>query len=619
MVSHSRWRACLSVPLSYKEQIPVFGIGWVRAQYSPEMNSSYCTLLSAFIALLAVFVSLPLLRPDAHSFFMPFNFEGWLSWRAPTADLVLRNAVIYTSDDSLPFADSLAVRNGRILRLGNYSYVKELVGFGTKELNLKGKIVVPGFIDSHVHLIPGGLQMSRVQLRGVSERDEFVRRVKEAVRKSKPGSWILGGGWNNDLWGGALPMASWLDEITPYNPVWLSRMDGHMGLANSLALKLAGVTNLSEDPNGGTIMRTPTGEPTGLMIDSAMNFVHPYIPEVSIGERREALNKASNFALTQGVTTIVDFGRFFPGSSIELSWEDFSDVYQWADSLGKMRIRVCLFFPLETWSRLLDVVNKVGHAMSQWIHLGGVKAFADGSLGSNSALFYEPYVEEPHNYGLQVSDYEKLFNMTLAADNYGLQVAIHAIGDRANDLILDMYDSVLAKNGMRDRRFRIEHAQHLARQTPARFGEQRIVASVQPEHLLDDFECATKKLGLDRAQRGSYLFQSLLTSNAQLAFGSDWPVVNINPLGGIRTAMKRIPPNSKDAWVPSECLSVDDALKAYTISAAQACFLDNDIGSLTPGKLADFVLLSTDSWDDFAAEGYASVEATYVGGVKAYP
>ncbi|XP_018818071.1 protein LONG AFTER FAR-RED 3 isoform X2 [Juglans regia] len=548
-------------------------------------------------------------------------FRAWWipSPSSPVADLVLTNAVIFTSDDSLPFADSMAVRNGRILRIGNYSFVKEVAGYGTKHLHLGGKVVVPGFVDSHVHLIFGGLQIMRVDLRGVNQQDEFVRRVKEAAMNAKEGSWILGGGWNNDLWGGEFPVASWVDHITPYNPVWLSRMDGHMGLANSVALKLSGISNLSEDPEGGTIMRTASGEPTGLLIDSASELLLPWIPKVSVNERREAFRRASNLALMRGVTTVVDFGRYLPGVSPELSWEDFADVYQWADATGKMMIRVCLFFPLETWTRLLDLIGKMGRVISQWIYLGGVKAFADGSLGSNSALFYEPYVDEPHNYGLQVTAIETLFNMTLSSDKSGLQVAIHAIGDRANDLILDMHELVVSTNGMRDRRFRIEHAQHLAPGATARFGRLGIVASVQPDHLLVDANSATRKLGIDRAQKGSYLFRSLLASNVQLAFGSDWPVVDINPLGGVRTAMKRIPPAWNDAWIPSECLTLNDALKAYTISAARACFLDKELGSLSPGKLADFVILSTGSWDDFAAEGSASVEATYVAGLQAYP
>ncbi|XP_039060937.1 protein LONG AFTER FAR-RED 3-like [Hibiscus syriacus] len=247
-------------------------------------------------------------------------------------------------------------------------------------------------------------------------------------------------------------------------------MDGHMGLANSVAPKLAGVTNLSKDPNGGTIMRTANEEPTGLLIDDATELILSWIPEVSGDERREAMLRASSFALIRGVTAVVDFGRYFPGAPVEHSWQDFSDVYQWADSSGKMKIRVCLFFPMQTWSRLYSVIHRAGRALSNWIYFGGVKAFADSSLGSNSALFHELYFDDPHNFGLQVVESESLLNMTMASDMSGLQVAIHAIGDRANDLILDMYESVVSKNGKRDRRFRIEHALHLTPGTAAAFG-----------------------------------------------------------------------------------------------------------------------------------------------------
>ncbi|KAK1279063.1 hypothetical protein QJS04_geneDACA007388 [Acorus gramineus] len=513
----------------------------------------------------------------------------------------------------------MAVRDDRIVGIGSYASIQGFVGRGTRVLDVGGKIVVPGFIDSHVHLISGGLQMARVALRSVRSRDEFIRKVKEALKDAQKGDWILGGGWNNDVWGGDLPVACWIDDITPNNPVWLSRMDGHMGLANSLTLKMAGISNDTDDPVGGTIMRNVDGEPTGLLVDSAMKLVLSIIPDSSVQERRNALMRASKHALMRGVTTVIDFGRYFPGTSVDPVWQDLADVYKWADSTGKMLIRACLFFPVETWSRLADLFQESGKALSQWIYLGGVKAFADGSLGSNSALFYEPYLDEPQNYGLKVMDLDLLLNMTLLADKSGLQVAIHAIGDKANDLVLDLFDTVVRLNTMPDRRFRIEHAQHLVSGAAARFGQQKIIASVQPEHLLDDAHSAEKKIGVDRACAGSYLFQSLLNNNAKIAFGSDWPVVDINPLGGIRTAMFRIPPGWTSAWIPSERVVLNDALNAYTISAAYASFLDDDLGSLSFGKLADFVILSTDSWDGFENGVPISVLATYVGGQQAYP
>ncbi|KAL8143308.1 hypothetical protein V2J09_016340 [Rumex salicifolius] len=547
------------------------------------------------------------------------------------ADLVVSNAFIYTADHSLPFADSMAIRHGRILAVGNYSSIRKLERHGTMILNLHGKVVVPGFIDSHVHFISGGLQMGRVQLRDAGSKEEFIGRIKAAVENKSKGSWILGGGWSNDMWGGELPKASWIDDFTHQNPVWLYRVDGHMGLANSMALQMAGITRDTKDPDGGSIVRASNGEPTGLLIDSAMDLIST--PEDSVEERREALVRASNYALMNGVTTVIDFGRYFPGSSVEDSWNDFTDVYRWADSSGNMMVRVCLFFPMKTWSRLHDLKQMNSHALSQWIFLGGVKAFFDGSIGSSSALFYEAYFDNPDNYGLQVAVAESLLNMTSWADKHRLQVAVHAIGDRANDVVLDMYKSVADENGPRDRRLRIEHAQHLVHGAAAQFGKHDIVASVQPAHLLYDADSAIKKLGRERAEQGSYLFHSLATGNAMLAFGSDWPVVDMDPLCTVKASVKRIPLSWDTPWIPSECLSLEDGLYALTLSiaikfcktfrhtmaAAQACFLDKEIGSLSPGKRADFVVLSTDSWDDFKKEASASVEATYVGGIQAYP
>ncbi|WOK99095.1 hypothetical protein Cni_G07807 [Canna indica] len=551
----------------------------------------------------------------------PISLPAWslLRWGRISADMVVLNATIYTSDPSLPFAQAMAVRDGRILRVGNYSSIENLVGYETYQLNLNGKVVVPGFIDSHLHLLFGGLRMGQVQLQGVNSREEFARKVEEASTGKPVGEWILGGGWNNDLWGGELPLASWIDSISPDNPVWLSRMDGHMGLANSLAVKMAGISNSTYDPVGGTIVKTLEGEPSGLLVDSAMKLVLDVIPEVSIQERREALVRASKYALMRGVTTVIDMGRFFPGAPVNHAWQDFSDVYQWADSSGKMLIRVCLFFPMQTWSHLVDLIQEKGRILSQWIHLGGVKAFADGSLGSSSALFHEVYEDDAHNYGLQVTDINWLQNMTMHADKHGVQVAIHAIGDKANDMVLDMYDVVASYNGLRDRRFRIEHAQHLVPGATIRFGNQRVIASVQPDHILDDAGSAEKKIGIMRAQSGSYLFRSLFNSGAIVAFGSDWPVAEINPLGAIYTALYRVPPGWENAWIQSERITLEDALQASTISAAYAGFLDQELGSLSPGKYADFVVLPVNSWDQFAEDLPAAVFATYVNGKQAYP
>ncbi|KAL9265023.1 LONG AFTER FAR-RED 3-like protein [Drosera capensis] len=586
-------------------------------------------VISAAAVLLTSIFLLPFLNPNNTK----DSLNSGDSVGGVVADLLVTNGVIYTVDPEMPFADSMAIRNGRVLRIGNYSSLKELEGNANERLDLEGKLVLPGFIDSHLHLIYGGLQMAQVELRDVSTKEEFISKVKLAAEGWEQGSWILGGGWNNDLWGGDLPLASWIDDITPNNPLWLSRMDGHMGLANSLALKVAGITRDTEDPAGGIIVKDDDGDPTGLLIDSARKLLLSMIPEASVNERREALVRASNYALSKGVTMVVDLGRYFPGASSQLSWDDLTelmycemgffsisaDVYLWEHASRNMNIRSCLFFPMETWSRLAELIQTKGRMLSEWIYLGGVKAFIDGSLGSNSALFYQSYTDDAENYGLQVTDLDSVFNMTSMSDKSELQVAIHAIGDKANDLILDLYKSVAASNGARDRRFRIEHAQHLAPGSPALFGEQGIIASVQPEHLLYDADSAIKKLGEERAQKGSYLFHSLLANNAELAFGSDWPVADIDPLWSIRTAVKRIPLSWQFPWIPSEQITVEDAIAAHTISAARSCFLDHELGSLSPGKLADFVVLSTDSWEDFLKEVSATIDATYVGGRQAYP
>ncbi|PWZ30262.1 putative amidohydrolase YtcJ [Zea mays] len=570
----------------------------------PLPSAAQSALVAAAVAIATATVLLPFPRTPPRDRF---------------ADMVLANGTIYTADPARPFADAMSVRSGRVLRVGTYESVKELKGPRTRELNLSGNVVLPGFVDSHVHFIDGGLQLARVPLRGVRSKDDLVASVKEAVRDKQPGQWILGGGWNDDFGGDGFPAAVWLDDISPDNPVWLSRMDGHMGVANSLAMKIAGIDKNTNDPIGGTIIRTTEGEPTGLLVNTAMKPIFDLIQNVSNHERREALLRASRHALMRGVTTVVDVGSYFPGASAEKTWQYFAEIYKWAHSMEKMILRVCLFFPMPTWSRVSDLISEHGRSLSQWIHLGGVKAFLDGSLGSSSALFHEPYEGDPDNYGLQMTDLDSLLNRTLESDKSGLQVAIHAIGDKANDILLDMVDKVVDLNGAKDRRFRIEHAQHLAPGAANRFGKHGTIASVQPDHLLDDADRAWSKIGVERSERSSYTFRSLLDGGAQLAFGSDWPISDINPLQAIRSAVFRKPPGWEVPWIPAERLTLDESLKAHTMSAAYACFLDHAVGSLSEGKYADFVVLPSTSWDEFSSDLPGHVLATYVSGRQAYP
>lgn len=563
-------------------------------------------IVSASLVIVVAVISSPALRT-------------YMQGNVITADLVVKNAVIYTSDPSHPWAEAMAFRNNRILAIGDFSSMQEFVGQRTQSKDLHGKMVVPGFIDSHVHFISGGLQMAQVDLHDVQSKVEFIMKVEQAVNDMEKGDWVLGGGWNNDRWGGELPQASWIDNITHDHPVWLSRMDGHMGLANSLALAKAGIHSESRDIVGGAIIKSNDGSPTGLLVDAAIELLLPHIPEATVQKRRDAMMRASKLGLSRGVTTVVDFGRYFPGTSTRHVWDDFSEVYKWADETGHMLLRVCLFFPLETWSLVASTLKASGRNLSQWLHIGGVKTFLDGSLGSNSALFYEPYADDEHNHGLRVADPDLLLDTVIESDKSGIQVAIHAIGDMANDMVLSINEALISKNGVKDRRFRIEHAQHLAPGAVDRFGQNGVIASVQPAHLLDDAISVIKKLGEKRAMQESYLFGSLLSSNTRLTFGSDWPVADLNPLGGIKAAIERLPSNWQRPWNESECITVDAALNGYTMSAAFSSFMENEIGSLSPGKWADFVVLSTNLWNATAQEGFPSVLATYIGGVQAYP
>jgi predicted amidohydrolase YtcJ len=499
------------------------------------------------------------------------------------ADVVLTGGAVWTGGGvGRGEQTALAVADGRVLAVGSDAEVLEHAGPATRRIDLAGRLVVPGLIDAHTHFIAGGFELAGVQLRDAATPQEYVRRIAEYAT-SHPGEWVTGGTWDHELWGGALPERTWIDSVTPDNPVLVSRLDGHMALANSRALALAGVTADTPDPPGGTIVRGADGEPTGVLKDAAQDLVFAVIPDPTEAELDRALDAAVAHAASRGVTMITDMG----------GWSGLA-TYRRAYAAGRLPIRVYAVVPIDTWTRMAEYVDTEGRGDSR-LFWGGVKAFVDGSLGSTTAWFYEPYADEPSTSGLMVSDTAELRSQLLAADSAGLQLIVHAIGDRANDWLLDVFAAAEAANGARDRRPRIEHAQHLTPASIRRIAEQGVIASMQPYHAIDDGRWAEKRIGPERI-RWTYAFRDLLDAGARVAFGSDWTVAPLDPMLGLYAAVTRrtIDGANPEGWVPQQRITVDETLAAYTTASAYAAFMEDALGSLEPGKLADLVVLSRD-------------------------
>ncbi|MGD2135495.1 MAG: amidohydrolase [Gemmatimonadales bacterium] len=499
------------------------------------------------------------------------------------ADLVFLGGRVWTGPDvATPLPTAVAIRDGRVAAVGDDAAIERFVGSGTRRIDLGGRLVVPGFMDAHTHFIAGGFELAGVQLRDAATPDEFARRIGEFAERH-PGEWITGGTWDHELWGGELPHHDWIDALTGETPVFVSRLDGHMGLANSRALELAGVTAATPDPPGGTIVRDRDGSPTGVLKDEAQNLVFDVIPEPSEAELDRALDAAVQHAVERGVTMIGDMG----------SWAGL-ETYRRAHASGRLPIRVYAVVPIATWERMAAFVDAEGRGDDR-LFWGGVKAFVDGSLGSTTAWFYEPYADAPETTGLMVTDTAELRGAILEADAAGLHVIVHAIGDRANDWLLDVFREAREENGERDRRFRIEHAQHLTRDAIRRFGAAGVIPSMQPYHAADDGRWAEKRIGPERI-RTTYAFRDLVDADATLAFGSDWTVAPLDPLLGIYAAVTRRTTDgaNPDGWVPQQKITVEEALAGYTTGAAFAAFLDDRLGTIEEGKYADLVVLSED-------------------------
>jgi len=392
-------------------------------------------------------------------------------------DVIYTGARIWTGNAEQPWAEALAVRAGRVLSAGPAARIEALRQPGTRVVALDGCLVVPGFIDNHTHFLGGGFQLASVDLRDADTPEEFARRLGAFAATVPEGRWITGGDWDHERWGGALPRRDWVDSLTAHHPVFVSRLDGHMALANSRALVLAGVQPGTPDPEGGTLVRDPdTGEPTGILKDEAMALVGRVIPDPSEEALDEALDRAMAHALARGVTQVHDMGSLG-------GWTDL-ETYRRAQEAGRLQLRIYAFVPLATWERLDAFIQEHGRG-DDWLRWGGLKGFVDGSLGSTTAWFYAPYDDEPETAGLVVTDTTTLRERIVNADAKGLHLAVHAIGDRANDWLLDAFAEAARRHGPRDRRFRIEHAQHLSADAVARFAGAGVIPSMQPYHAIE--------------------------------------------------------------------------------------------------------------------------------------
>ncbi|HVO82267.1 MAG TPA: amidohydrolase family protein [Terriglobales bacterium] len=506
----------------------------------------------------------------------------------PSADLIIINAKVWTVDKSHPTAQAVAVLGDRIVAVGSNADIEAWRGPSTHVMDAGGKLFLPGFNDAHVHFVDGGLQLDAVQLNDATSAEEFARRIGERARKTAQGEWIQGGDWDETKWTPAvLPTKELIDPVTQGTPVFVSRYDGHMALANSLALRLAGVTAQTPDPPGGTIVRDAQGNPTGALKDAAMDYVYKVIPPLSHEQRVRAVKRALAYAASLGVTSVQHMNP------------DYADIAVYTELLDRGELTTRIY--AAPYIMGVDDQAKLGirHAFGgPYLRIGALKAYADGSLGSRTAYFFEPFTDQPDNHGLLSDEMHPVSLMRdrmMKADAAGLQLCTHAIGDQGISMILDLYSDVAKAHGKADRRFRIEHAQHMAAKDFERFAQLGVIASVQPYHAIDDGRWAEARIGHDRASR-TYAFRTFLNHGVRLAFGTDWSVAPLNPLLTVYAAVTRATLDGKNpnGWFPEQKLTVAEAIEAYTMGSAYAEFQEKEKGSITPGKLADMVLVSDD-------------------------
>ena len=506
----------------------------------------------------------------------------------PAADLIITHANIWTVDPAKPSAQAVAILRDRIVAVGTDTEVSPWRGPKTQMLDAGGKLLLPGFNDSHVHFVSGGAQLDNVQLNDATSAQEFVRRIGERAKVTPKGSWILGGDWDETKWTPAeFPTKELIDPVTHDTPVFVSRYDGHMGLANSAALRAAGITAQTPDPPGGAIVRDAQGNPTGALKDAAQDLLYRAVPPLSHDERMHAVTRALAYAGSLGVTSVQHMSA------------DYKDIAVYGELLerGELTTRIYVAPSIVGFEDLAKIGVRRAFG-DPYLRIGALKGFADGSLGSRTAYFFEPFTDTPANRGLLSSEMQPpaaMRDRMMKADAAGLQLCTHAIGDQAISIILDFYADVVKEHGKADRRFRIEHAQHMAAKDFDRFAELGVIASMQPYHAIDDGRWAEGRIGHDRASR-TYAFRTFLNHHVRLAFGTDWDVAPLNPMLGVYAAVTRATLDGKNpnGWFPEQKLTVAETIDAYTMGSAYAEFQEKEKGSITPGKLADLALLSDD-------------------------
>jgi len=536
-----------------------------------------------------------------------FSVLAGCAQEQPTATLAVTDARIWTGDDAEPWAEAMAIDGERILAVGSNADIAPYLTASTTLVD-GGALVVPGFIDTHVHFLDGGEALESVQLRDVTSREQFRQRFADYVETIEPGEWILGGAWDHEAWGGELPTREWVDDLTPDNPVWVFRLDGHMALGNSLALAAGGVDADSLDVPGGEIVRDEEGRPTGLLKDNAMNPVYAAVPPPPEARRDRQLRAALAYLAANGVTTVHDMSNF-----------DSLAVFRRAHARDELTVRIYAAVPLSEWQDLVHDIAENGRG-DEMLTTGALKGFMDGSLGSHTAAMLEPFTDAPDDLGMLINPVDDMRGWVTAADAAGLHVAVHAIGDSAIRDLLDIYLDAAEKNGRRDRRFRMEHAQHIHPDDLHRFAAQDVVASMQPYHAIDDGRWAERVIGPERSAT-TYAFRSLIDSGAHVSFGSDWFVAPASVIEGIYAAVTRrtLDGTHPDGWVPEQKVTVEEALRAYTVAGAYASFDEDNRGRLEAGMLADFVVLDRDlttiDVDDIRG---TKVLRTVVGGRSVY-